>query len=119
MGLYRTKPEEVEAVQFLGTQVTDGVYFSNGTSGPLPAWLWDAIARGDDNGGISFSDRIPYLDNGDTEVMDGDWIVRGSDGVLRTCDEDDFKRIYTPARKRLYGDAVETEQTETAEEGKI
>lgn len=116
MGLYRTKPNEVEAIQFLGTDTIDGVFFSNGTAGPLPAWLWRAIASGPS--GLSF-DYGRLILNNDVVVYTGEWLVVDGSGVMRVCADDVFKSFYTPARKRLYGDAVETEQTETAEEGKI
>jgi hypothetical protein len=110
MGLYRTKPSEVEAVQFLGTDTTDGVFFSNGTAGPLPSWLWKAIASG--TGGLSFNAGRLFL-SGDVEVYRGEWLVTGGDGVIRVCADIVFKSFYTPARKRLYGEAAETETTET------
>jgi hypothetical protein len=110
MGLYRTKPSEVEAVQFLGTDTADGVFFSNGTAGPLPVWLWKAIASG--AGGLSFDAGRLFL-SGDVLVSTGEWLVIGSEGVIYVCADDVFKSFYTPARKRLYGEAAETETTET------
>jgi hypothetical protein len=111
MGLYRTKPSEVEAVQFLGTDTVDGVFFSNGTSGPLPSWLWKSVATGA-IGGLAFDAGRLFL-AGDVEVNRGEWLVIGGDGVIRVCADDVFKSFYTPARKRLYGEAAETETTET------
>jgi hypothetical protein len=116
MGLYRTKPNEVEAIQFLGTDTVDGVFFSNGTAGPLPAWLWKSIASG--AGGLSFDAGRLFL-AGDVLVAAGEWIVVDGSGVMRVCADDVFKSFYTPARKRLYGDTAETEQTETSEAGSI
>lgn len=113
MGLYRTKPSEVEAVQFLGTDTADGVFFSNGTAGPLPSWLWKSISLG--AGGLSFDAGNLFL-CGNILVGAGEWLVIGSDGIIRVCADDVFKSFYTPARKRLYGEAA---GTEAAEEGNI
>lgn len=116
MGLYRTKPNEVEAVQFLGTDTADGVFFSNGTSGPLPSWLWKAIAAG--AGGLSFDAGRLFL-AGDVLVTAGEWLVVDGAGVMRVCADDVFKVFYTPARKRLYGEAADIEQTEATEVGSV
>ena len=98
MGLYRTKPEEVEAVQFTGimTQPFEGV---------VPAWAWAGIS----NGTLRFTGmgvEISY--NGLTElVVSGDWLVLHNDGIIRACDDKVFKQYYTPARKRLAKGEIE------------
>lgn len=116
MGLYRTKPNEVEAVQFLGTDTPDGVFFSNGTAGPLPAWLWKSIASGPS--GLSFDFGRLFLNN-DVLVTAGEWLVVDGAGVMRRCADDVFKAFYTPARKRLYAETAGADQQETAQEGSI
>jgi hypothetical protein len=91
MGIYRTKPEEIEAVQFSGGNDSPFV-------GSIPAWVWSSFSRGN----LSFTAhgmRIEY--NGLTEdVAPGDWLVLHSDGIIRTCSHKVFQRHYTPFRKR-------------------
>lgn len=106
MGLYRTKPEEVEAIQYTGsaTHPFDGI---------VPAWVWDGISRGT----LRFTGmgvEISY--NGLTEmVVPGDWMVLHNDHIIRACDDKTFRQYYTPARKRKYGEA----QTSDAAEGGV
>jgi hypothetical protein len=103
MGLYRTKPEEVEAIQYTGsmTQPFDGV---------VPAWVWGGISTGT----LRFTGmgvEISY--NGLTELaVSGDWLVLHNDGIIRACEDKVFKQYYTPARKRLAkGEAEDTNAT--------
>lgn len=122
MGLYRTKPEEVEAVQF---KLDESPAFSNGNGGPdLPSWLWNAITSGADNGGISFHEGYPYL-KGRVGVNHDDWIVNGGrNEPLVVLSEGDFKSRYSPVRKRLYTedlpkyDPIDIDESDT-EEGNV
>jgi hypothetical protein len=91
MGTYRTKPEEVEALQYTGEP---GAPFSS----PTPAWVWQSLASGN----LTFSGfgmTIAY--NGMTEdVTPGDWLVLHSDGIIRACSDKSFQTYYTPFRTR-------------------
>ncbi len=33
---------------------------------------------------------------GEMKVSDGDWIIRGADGVVYPCKDPDFRKIYVP-----------------------
>lgn len=91
MGLYRTKPEEVEAIQYTGGAAAP---FST----PVPAWVWTGLSTGK----LSFTAHgleINY--NGLTEMVGPeDWLVMSSDGVIRAAEDKVFRQYYLPFRKR-------------------
>lgn len=91
MGKYRTKPEEVEALQYTGD--TNAPF-----SSPTPVWVWRGLATGS----LTFSGHgmaISY--NGMTEsVTPGDWLVLHSDNIIRACNNKTFQTYYTPFRAR-------------------
>lgn len=91
MGLYRTKPEEVEAIQYTGSM-------ANPFDGHVPAWVWSHISTGN----ITFVPHgIQIYYNGMTEmILSNDWLVLHNDGIIRACEDKVFKQYYTPARKR-------------------
>lgn len=91
MGTYRTKPEEVEAVQYTGEIASP---FSSAT----PAWVWEGLA----SGSLSFSSfGMTIIYNGMTEdVTPGDWLVLHSDKIIRACNSRTFQTYYTPCRTR-------------------
>ena len=101
MGNYRTKPEEVEAIQYSGSA-------SKPFSETLPDWVWVALSTGV----LRFTAlgvNIEY--NGLSEnVMPNDWLVLGSDGVIRACEDKVFTQYYTPYRIRRTKDEVEAER---------
>lgn len=101
MGNYRTKPEEVEAIQYNGSA-------SKPFSETLPDWVWVALSTGV----LRFTAlgvNIEY--NGLSEnVMPNDWLVLGSDGVIRACEDKVFTQYYTPYRIRRTKAEVEAER---------
>lgn len=101
MALYRTKPEEVEAIQYTGSMTQP--FEEN-----IPAWVWGAMSVGT----LTFRGHgleINY--NGLTEqVLPNDWLVLHNDGIIRCCNDGVFKMYYTPARKRKYDDTSASPQ---------
>lgn len=91
MALYRTKPEEVEAIQYTGSMTAP---FEN----TVPAWVWGALSTGT----LKFMGHgIEISYNGLTEVVAaGDWLVLPDDGIIRAAEDKVFRQYYTPARKR-------------------
>lgn len=108
MGLYRTKPEEVEAIQYTGS-------ITNPFEGKTPAWVWAHISLGT----MKFTAdgvQITYGDMSET-AHPLDWLIMHNDGIVRLCDDATFKKYYTPARKRLAGEEVQGgEEIKTAAE---
>lgn len=90
MGLYRTIPTDVEAVQFGGMKDAEPVLNDMGAS--LPSWLWKGITRGVvsfDTAGIKVNGAV---------LNSGDWIVY--DGVfISAMDDKKFSGTFTRARK--------------------
>ena len=76
MGLYRTKPEEVEAIQYTG--VANAPF-----AGEVPQWVWVAMGSGN----VRFTSHgleVNYA--GMTEdVLPGDWMVMHNDDIIRVC----------------------------------
>lgn len=113
MGTYRTKPEEVEAVQFTG----DGTQpFAERT----PAWVWSALTQGV----LKFHTLGMIIDyNGLSEhVGPNDWLVMSSDNVIRACEDKVFKQYYTPYRNRRTKAEIEAErkaEEEAAKQGAV
>jgi hypothetical protein len=105
MGLYRTKPEEVEAIQYTG--VASAPFASE-----VPQWVWTAMGSGN----LRFTSHgLEIIYAGMTEnVLPGDWMVMHNDDIIRVCGDKVFKTFYVRARKRLYGveEAAATEQGE-------
>lgn len=101
MGTYRTTPEEVEAIQYSGSTTKP----FNET---VPEWVWGAFSHGI----LRFTGlgiNIEY--NGLHEnVMPNDWLVMGSDGVIRACEDKVFRQYYTPYRQRRTKAEIEAER---------
>ena len=101
MGTYRTTPEEVEAIQYSGSTTKP----FNET---VPEWVWGAFSHGI----LRFTGlgiNIEY--NGLSEnVMPNDWLVLGSDNVIRACEDKVFKQYYTPYRQRRTKAEIEAER---------
>lgn len=90
MGLYRTIPTDVEAVQFDGMRDGEPILLDMGPS--LPSWLWKAITRGV----VSF-DSVGVKVNG-IALNKGDWIIH--DRVfISTMDDKKFSGTFSKARK--------------------
>jgi hypothetical protein len=105
MGTYKTKPEEVEAIQYTGDP--KGPF-----SGQVPAWVWTGMQ----DGTLMFNTlgvEIRY--NGLSEqVIPGDWLVRDPDGVVRACDDKTFTQYYVPYKMRRTKAEVEAERAAKA-----
>ncbi len=101
MGTYRTKPEEVEAIQFTGTP-------SEPFAERTPGWVWAAFS----GGVLTFNAHgmvISY--NGLSEhVSPNDWLVMSADGVIRACDDKVFRQYYTSYRNRRTKAEIEAER---------
>lgn len=107
MGLYRTKPEEVEAIQYTGSTTQP-------FEGSVPAWVWGGMSYGT----LRFTAMgIEISYNGLTELaVSGDWLVLHNDGIIRACDNKTFTQYYTPARKRKYDEASIGQQVDGSAE---
>lgn len=92
MGLYRTIPQDVEAVQFGGMDADEPILREMGPS--LPSWLWRGITKGVvsfDSAGVKVHGQV---------LKANDWIIY--DGVfISATDDEKFKETFTPARKPL------------------
>lgn len=89
MGLYRTKPEEVEAIQYSG-----GVKpFGNNP----PDWFWMSMS----SGRLAIEAGDMYLVDGDQrEKMNvGDWLILTNMGALRVSDDETFKNYFVATRR--------------------
>lgn len=92
MGLYRTIPQDVEAVQFGGMKNEEPILKEMGTS--IPSWLWRGITKGM----VKF-DTIG-VKVGNTILKEGDWII--FDGAfIDSMSEEKFNSTFVPARKPL------------------
>lgn len=103
MALYRTKPEEVEAIQYTGN-------ISAPFSEQPPQWLWMAVAGG--NVSIKPSHMVVQYNGMQEDVMPNDWLVLQSDGIIRACSEDVFSMFYEkrgPKRPRKHKDGAEVD----------
>jgi hypothetical protein len=92
MGLYRTKPEEVEAIRYTGNTMTP-------FDGDVPQWVWAGLGTGV----LKFSAHgleITYSGMSET-VLANDWMVMHNDGIIRACEDKVFKTHYVRARKRI------------------
>lgn len=101
MGIYRTKPEEVEAIQYTGSTTKP---FNENT----PDWVWGALSYGT----LKFTGlglNIEY--NGLVEtVTPNDWLVMHNDGIIRACEDKVFVQYYTPYRVRRTKAEIEAEK---------
>lgn len=92
MGLYRTIPVDVEAVQFGGMKDDEPILREMGPA--LPGWLWKAITKGQvafDTAGVKVNGRV---------LKDDEWII--FDGVfVDSMDNEKFIGTFVPARKPL------------------
>lgn len=105
MGTYRTKPEEVEAIQYTGNPTEP---FTERT----PGWVWAAFS----GAVLTFSAygmTISY--NGLSEhVSPNDWLVMSADGVIRACDDKVFRQYYTSYRNRRTKAEIDAERAAEA-----
>lgn len=92
MGLYRTIPQDVEAVQFTGMKDEEPILKEMGSS--IPSWLWRGITKGM----VKF-DTIG-VKVGNTVLKEGDWII--FDGAfIDAMSDEKFNSTFVPARKPL------------------
>lgn len=110
MGLYRTKPEEVEAIQYTGSATAP-------FEGNIPQWFWLAMV----NGILSFNAHgIEIKYNGLSEMVGpNDWLVLAADGIIRAAEDRVFKQYYLPTRKRRTKAEMEEEAAAQAEAGVV
>lgn len=105
MGTYRTKPEEVEAIQYTGNPTEP---FAERT----PGWVWAAFS----GAVLTFSAygmTISY--NGLSEhVSPNDWLVMSSDNVIRACEDKVFRQYYTSYRNRRTKAEIDAERAAEA-----
>lgn len=101
MGTYRTKPEEVEAIQYTGSTTSP---FNERT----PHWVWGAFSHGI----LKFAAHGMTIDyNGLSEhVSPNDWLVMSADGIIRACEDKVFQQYYTPYRIRRTKAEIEAEK---------
>ena len=90
--LYRKKPIEIEAFQMTEAARIDGVGW--------PVWLDDAAYKSKDKPGSLWKEQGGkiYLNTleGDLQVSEDDWIIRGIQGELYPCKPDIFAATYDP-----------------------
>jgi hypothetical protein len=92
MGLFRTIPVDVDAVQFEGMSNDEPIFKEMGSS--IPSWMWKAITRG----AITF-DSVGLKING-ALLQASEWLVH--DGVfIEVMTNEKFERTFVPARKPL------------------
>ena len=92
MGLFRTVPVDVEAIQYVGMANDEPIFNEMGNS--VPSWLWKGITRGK----VSF-DSAGLKVNGNT-IQASSWIV--FDGAfIDVMSAEKFERTFVPARKPL------------------
>ncbi|MGC4008887.1 MAG: hypothetical protein QM805_07850 [Pseudomonas sp.] len=92
MGLFRTIPVDIEAVQFDGIENDEPKFKEMGAT--LPSWMWRGITKG----AITFGAKGVAVNGARLEV--GEWIV--FDGVFISLMENKkFHETFTRARKPL------------------
>lgn len=92
MGLFRTIPHDVQAVQFAGMKGEEPDFSEMGSS--LPSWLWRGITKG----AITFGDKGVSV-HGET-LKPGDWIVFDAP-FYAAVENEKFHETFTRAIKPL------------------
>ncbi len=95
MGLFRKKPVEIEAVQYLGPQskMASAIAFD----GVAPDWLDRAFNKPQSETGavFRFGDHLLIQTlEGSLMAQPGDWIIQGVKGELYPCKPDIFAATY-------------------------
>lgn len=93
---FRTKPFEIEAVQFTGDNYDEVVDFVGNTvhtvEGSFPGFTRDYKY-----GAPEFPAKVyDYLHNTWVGVAEGQWIIRGQKGEYYPCDPEIFEAKYEP-----------------------
>lgn len=104
MGTYRTKPEEVEAIQYTGDPASP-------FDGQVPSWVWTGMQEGC----LRFNQYgIEIVYNGMSEqTVPGDWLVKDGSNIIRACDDKTFRQYYVPFRiRRAKAEMTEVRQQE-------
>lgn len=83
MAKYRKKPVVIEAVQYTAHKPEDAIAFLGGS-----CWC------------NNIGPVIPTLE-GDMQVSDGDWIIKGVAGEFYPCKPDIFEQTYEPVNFAL------------------
>lgn len=81
----KTKPVIKEAVQYFD--------FRFGSDDPFWDWM-TADCEWQDPDGSVYGLVLNNTPNGDIEVNDGDWIIKGVDGGFYPCPNDVFEKTY-------------------------
>ena len=95
MNQYRKKPVVIEAIQWIGNNLSEVLSFT----GKHPKWdewfkdwvSYEAFVKAD---GDKFKIMTP---EGDMRARVGDWIIKGVKGELYPCKPDIFAATYEPA----------------------
>jgi hypothetical protein len=86
MARFRKKPVVIEAVQWIGSNITEVLNF--GMTGPVPLW-------GDDYSVNREASQVSILTSeGKMTASLNDWIIRGVKGEFYPCKPDIFAATY-------------------------
>lgn len=94
---YRTKPVEIEAVQWTGLNLEEVKNFADESL--IYAIIDSAWKAGKDRPRVVM--KIKTLE-GDMKVSEGDYIVKGLKGEFYPCKPDVFEMKYEPIERRTY-----------------
>lgn len=95
MAVFRKKPVEIEAVQFMGV-LDNQPQFHDGSEEP-PVWLIEALAKDRLAPGsiAAFGNHLNIVTlEGAHEASPRDWIIRGIKGEIYPCKPDIFAATY-------------------------
>lgn len=85
---YQTKPFQIDAVQWTGTNVDELAAFAGSNFRQIPE-----DARTYPTGSAEILD---YIQSTWILVFDGNWIIKGSKGEFYPCDDEVFRSKYEP-----------------------
>ncbi len=93
MPMFRKKPVEIEARQFLGERISGGeiVEWANAE--------WNKDPCGDPPTTYYYGDLTIRTLEGDMTARNGDWIIRGVEGEFYPCKPSIFEATYEPVSK--------------------
>lgn len=78
MGMYRKKPVVIEAIQWIGQDISDVLEFSDDI-------VWMSLHPS------KLSIKTP---EGEMKASMGDWIIKGVNGEVYPCKDDIFQKTY-------------------------
>ena len=101
MGLYRSKPVVIEAIQLQWTNWGEICAFLGGIVSPEnPGRPVETYSDTCGEAGPYIELTIPTLE-GDMIARHGDWIIKGTNGEFYPCKPDIFARKYESAQLRV------------------